>query len=73
MGDRGEDMQQMTKVRIRTRVAALRTEPIWYTFCTQSHPMVGCLFLLCEWITGSPFIFFLSCFFSSSRIFLSAP
>ena len=31
MGNRGEDMQQRTTGIIRTRVAAIRTEPIWYT------------------------------------------
>ena len=30
MGDRGEDMQQRTTGRIQIRVAAIRTEPIWY-------------------------------------------
>ena len=32
--ERGEDMQQRTTGRIRTRVAALRTGPIWYAL----HP-----------------------------------
>ena len=31
MGDRGEDMQQ------RTRVAAIRTEPIWYALYPVSY------------------------------------
>ena len=30
MGDRGEDMQQMTTGRIQIRVAAVRTVPTWY-------------------------------------------
>ena len=29
MGDREEDMQQMTMGRIQTRIVAFRTEPIW--------------------------------------------
>ena len=37
MGDRGEDIEQMTTGRTRTRVAAFRTEPIWYVFYLVSH------------------------------------
>ena len=37
MGDRGEDMQQMTTGRILTRGAVFRTEPIWYALCPVSH------------------------------------
>ena len=42
MGDREEDMQQgWTQIRkdpgrIRTRVAAVRTEPIWYALYPMS-------------------------------------
>ena len=37
MGDRVEDMQQMTTGRTRTRVAAFRTEPIWYALYLVNH------------------------------------
>ena len=37
MGDRGEDMQQMTAGRIWTRAAAFRTVPIWYALYLMSH------------------------------------
>ena len=37
MGDRGEDMKQMTTGRIRTRVAALRSQPIWYSLYPVSQ------------------------------------
>jgi hypothetical protein len=30
MVDRGEDMQQMNRGRIQTRVAVFRTVPVWY-------------------------------------------
>ena len=36
MGDRGEDRPQMTTCRIRTRVAVIRTEPIWYALLLLS-------------------------------------
>ena len=37
MGDRGEDMQQMTTGRIGTRVAAFWSEPIGYALSPVSH------------------------------------
>ena len=37
MGDRGEDMQQMTTGRKRTRVTLVRTELILYTLYPVSH------------------------------------
>jgi hypothetical protein len=37
MGDRVEDMQQMTTGRTQTRVAAFRTEPIWHVLYPVSH------------------------------------
>ena len=37
MGDTGEDMQQITTSRIRTWVAAFRTEPGWYALYPVSY------------------------------------
>ena len=37
MGDRGVDMQQSTTGKIRTRVTAVRTEPIWYALYPVSY------------------------------------
>ena len=45
MGDRGEDMQQMTPGRTGTRVAAFRAEPIWYELYPVSQrapPPLSC-------------------------------
>ena len=41
MGDRGEDMQQMTTGRLQTRVTAVRTEPIERVLpgATQPFPL----------------------------------
>ena len=44
MGDRGEDMQQRTTDRIRTRVAVFRTGPIWCAFYPGSHLGIPLLF-----------------------------
>ena len=35
--ERGEDMQQRTTGRNRTRVAAIRTEPLWYALYPVNH------------------------------------
>ena len=37
MGDRGEDTQHRTAGRIRSRVAAIRTGPIWYALYPLSQ------------------------------------
>ena len=37
MGNRGEDMQQRTPGRNRTRVIAIRTEPVWDAFYPVRH------------------------------------
>ena len=54
MGDRGEDMEQMTPGWIRTRAAAFRTEPTRYELYSVSHQ--GGLHLLLSKATYNKYI-----------------